>query len=383
MTPLARTAHLVAARVRAVPPPVVDLAPAVVAFAAMVATRAATDPGDRLAIGVALSAIVATGLALRRRAPVIGYAVQTGALAVESLGLGPGELTPLVNLMGLYALGHGAARQRVLWGPVIMLPGILAYFGPDDGPALAPAGVVFLWLLVWAAGYTAARRRDAQAEARAEEERRMRQDAVADERTRIARELHDLVGHTLTVMLVRVGAARVVLDRDPGQARDILHGVEESGRAALDELDHVLGVLRPDATPDATPDPTDAQPGLASVPRLVERMAGTGTAVSVRIEPPADALPAGLDRAAYRIVQEALTNALRHGRAASVSVSARCDRGTVELVVSDDGAGPPPGYRPGRGLLGIAERAALFAGTVEHAARDGGGFRVRAVLPLP
>ncbi|GAA3392624.1 sensor histidine kinase [Cryptosporangium minutisporangium] len=378
-------ARAIGARLRALPPPVLDLAPAVVALVAMVVARLAADPGPgrHLPFAVALSVVVAGGLALRRRTPVTAYAVQTAALAVESLWLGPADLTPLVNLMGLYSLGHNADRRRGAWGPVIMLPGIVAYFARSDAPAVVPAAVVFLWLLVWAAGYTAARRREEQAGAHAEAQRQLRRDAVTDERTRIARELHDLVGHTVSVMLVRVGAARVILDRDPDQARGILRDVEESGREALDELDHVLGALRPDDGRARADDAVDGPPGLAAVPRLAERMAGTGTTVAVRIEPPADALPAGLDRAAYRIVQEALTNALRHGRARSVAVSARCDGRHVELEVCDDGAGPPPDYRAGRGLLGIAERAALFAGTVEHAARDGGGFRVRAVLPLP
>ena len=105
--------------------------------------------------------------------------------------------------------------------------------------------------------------------------------------------------------------------------------------------------------------------------------------VTVRVDPPRPQLPGTIDLSAYRIVQEALTNAVRHGRAASASVAVRCDGQRVEVEVSDDGDGPLPGYQPGRGLLGIAERAAVFGGTVEHGGGDQGGFRIRAVLPLP
>jgi signal transduction histidine kinase len=105
--------------------------------------------------------------------------------------------------------------------------------------------------------------------------------------------------------------------------------------------------------------------------------------VTVRVDPPQPALPGSIDLSAYRIVQEGLTNALRHGRASSAAVVVRCDGRRVQVEVTDDGAGPPAGYRPGRGLLGIAERAAVFGGTAEHGRGDEGGFRIRAVLPLP
>ncbi len=330
--------------------------------------------GARLPAAVALAALIGGSLGFRRLAPVTSYAVGTAALAVEALWLTSGGLSSLANLIGLYSLGQYATRRRALWGPVIMVPGVAAFFAGDDAspPPAVPAGVVFGWLLAWAAGYAAARRRERQEG----DKRLMRRDAVADERNRIARELHDLLGHTMSVMLMQTGAARVVLDADPDKAREILAGVERTGREALDELDQVLGVLRRD-------DGTGLQPGLAELPRLVERTAEAGMDVTVRVDPPQPQLPGSIDLSAYRIVQETLTNAFRHGRAASATVAVRCDGRRVEVEVSDDGDGPPPGYQPGRGLLGIAERAAVFGGIVEHGGGDGGGFRVRAVLPLP
>lgn len=184
------------------------------------------------------------------------------------------------------------------------------------------------------------------------------------------------LGVTMSVMLVRTGAARVVVDRDADKARDILASVERIGRESLDELDRVLGVLRRD-------DGIDLQPGLAELPRLVERMTDAGMAVTVHLHPPQPLLPGSLDLSAYRIVQQALTNALRHGGAASAAVVVRCDVRGVSVEVVDDGSGPQLGYQPGRGLLHIAERASVFDDTVEHGRDDGGGFRVRAVLPLP
>jgi signal transduction histidine kinase len=366
----------IVSRVNGLPAGAVDAALAGVAVAVLVGERLTTTPplGAQLPAAVALSVVIGGSLGLRRRLPVTAYAMGTAALAVEALWLAPGGLSSMANLIGLYSLGHYATPRRALWGPVIMLPGVAAYFAGDETavPSAVPASVVFIWLLTWAVGYAGARRRERQ-----EGDRRlMRRDAVVDERHRIARELHDLLGHTMSVMLVQTGAARVVLDGDPDKAREILAGVERTGREALDELDRVLGVLRRD-------DGVDLQPGLAELPRLVERTAAAGMDVTVQVDPPQPQLPGSIDLSAYRIVQEALTNAFRHGRAASAAVAVRCDGRSVQVEVRDDGRGPPPGYRPGRGLLGIAERAAVFGGTVEHGGGDEGGFRVRAVLPLP
>ena len=149
----------------------------------------------------------------------------------------------------------------------------------------------------------------------------------------------------MSVMLVRTGAARMVLDSDPDKAREILAGVERTGREALDELDRVLGVLRRD-------DGTDRQPGLAELPRLVERTGEAGMAVTVRVDPPQPNLPGSIDLSAYRIVQEALTNAFRHGRAASAAVVVRCDGRRVEVEVTRrrrrPAAGLPAGPRAAR-----------------------------------
>jgi signal transduction histidine kinase len=201
----------------------------------------------------------------------------------------------------------------------------------------------------------------------------MRREAIIAERVRIARELHDVVGHTVNAMLVQAGASRMVLDSDPERARDLLAGIERTGRDALTELDRVLGALRAD---------DDVQPGLADLDRRVVRpLVDGGLAVTVDIDPAARDLPRSLDLSTYRIVQEALTNAVKHGRARNAEVGVRVTDGAVRIRVHDDGRGPAAGYQPGRGLLGIAERVEVFGGTVSHGRDD--GFTLRVELPLP
>jgi signal transduction histidine kinase len=355
------------------PPLAVDLALAAALLVAMVTERVASAPGlgDHFLGALVLSVVIAGSLAGRRRAPLAAYALGTAALIVESLWLGPGPLSPYPNLIGLYSLGHYGSPARARLGPVLVLPGVLAYFAPEHDESLAaPVGVLFVWLLAWAAGYSSARRRE-QTESR---RRLMRREAVIDERVRIARDLHDVIGHAVNAMLVQAGAGRMVLDTDPDRAREMLAGVERTGRNALGELDRVLGALRAD---------DDAQPGLDDLDQIVRPMLDAGMAVHVRIEPAAQGLPRSLELSAYRIVQEGLTNALRHGRARSAEVVVAVTGGAMVVEVRDDGRGPAPGYQPGRGLLGIGERAGVFGGTVQHGHGPGTGFTLRAELPLP
>jgi signal transduction histidine kinase len=375
---------------------VVDATLAVVFLAAMFVERAtaASEIGARMPVAIALSVIIAGALALRRRAPLTAYLVGSAALSVEALFVLASPVSPYANLIGVYSLGLYATRGRALLGPVIVLLGTVAYFaGLDSSSAAEPVSVLFLWLLAWALGYSGARRQEERDAAR----RLMRQRVVADERARIARELHDLVGHTLNVMLVQAGAARRVVDRDPDQTRDLLSGLEHTGREALDELDRVLGLLRrsgpasaaaPDGTPGSAPagapiDEPILQPGLADLARLTERMGQAGIRITVHIDPAARQLPRTIDVSAYRIVQEALTNTVKHGRADSAGVTVRRDGHVLDIEVRDDGRGVVNGYTPGRGLLGIDERVSMFGGSVEHGGGERGGFRLHAVLPIP
>jgi signal transduction histidine kinase len=282
----------------------------------------------------------------------------------------PSPISPYANLIGIYSLAVYATPVRAWIGPPLALVGVVAYFGATELSLQTRFGTVATWMLTWALGYTTARRREAQLTA----QQSLRAEAIAEERTRIARELHDLVGHTVTLMVVQAGAARRVLDQDPGQSRELMSSVESTGREALSELDRMLGMLRQDASGD--------EPDLANLPGLVERMAHAGIKVTVDNDLSTAALPRSMSMCAYRIIQEALTNALRHGHAGAAHVIVRHTPSVLDLEVNDDGRGVAQGYRPGRGLLGIGERVALFGGTVTHGGGDGGGFRLRASLPV-
>ncbi|CAN3980725.1 sensor histidine kinase [Kitasatospora purpeofusca] len=354
-----------------------------------------TGAADRLhgglPLALAVSTAVAAPLAVRRTRPLAGYLVGAAALSVEALFVLPSTVSPYADLVGLYSLGLYAPRRRAWFGPFAALLGMAAYFADlgHDYPVI-PAGVLFLWLLGWAVGYGTARRAEEREAARW----RLRREVVAEERARLARELHDSVGHTLNVVLVQAGAARRLLDRDPERTRELLSGMEHTGRDALDDLDRVLGLLRRGGDGEYGDDGEGAapQPGLADLERLAERLGRAGPRVRVRIDPAARRVPRSLDVSAYRIVQEALTNTVKHSGARTVEVTVRCAGGRLAVEVRDDGRGAPAGYTPGRGLLGVAERVSMLGGRVEHGpigsgATGGpggpGGFRLRAELPVP
>jgi signal transduction histidine kinase len=190
--------------------------------------------------------------------------------------------------------------------------------------------------------------------------------------------LHDLVGHTVYVMLLQAGASRRLLDRDSARARELLIELERGARDALTELDRVLGVLRgADDTGFAEAS------GVAVLPDLARRMTHAGLRVTLEVGPDVQPLPGSLDLTVHRIVQEALTNALKHGQARAASVVVRRAESALDVEVRDDGRGAAAGYAPGRGLLGMRERAALFGGSVEHGAGGREGFRVHVRLPVP
>jgi signal transduction histidine kinase len=324
---------------------------------------------------------IAGGLALRRRAPLTGYLVGCTGLMVDAATPDPLWLAPYANLFGLYSLALYATRRRAWVGLLFMFLFVVGYFAAAGGKAglqsdaKTAATIVLSWLALWTIGYSTARRREEQQVAR----HLLRQQVVADERTRIARELHDLIGHTVNVMLLQAGASRRVLDGDPARARELLVELERVGRDALTELDRVLGVLR-DAADDA--DLAEAS-GVAVLPDLARRMTHAGLRVTLEVAPGVEPLSSSLDLTVHRIVQEALTNALKHGQARAASVVVRRADAALDVEVQDDGLGAAAGYAPGRGLLGMRERAALFGGSVEHGPRDREGFRVHVRLPLP
>ncbi len=201
--------------------------------------------------------------------------------------------------------------------------------------------------------------------------------AIADERARIARELHDIVAHSMGMIVVQAGAAEQVVEDDPAFARRALSTIRTTGSSALSEMRRLVGVLR-DPAPGADFAP---QPGLSALPDLVETARAGGLDVRLQVEGDREELPAGVDLAAYRIVQEALTNVRRHSAASCADVHLAVGPSAVRIEVTDGGPARPVAGPPGHGLVGMRERAALYGGRLE-AAPQGTGFTVRAELPL-
>jgi signal transduction histidine kinase len=202
--------------------------------------------------------------------------------------------------------------------------------------------------------------------------------AVAEERARIARELHDVVGHSVSVMTVQASAVRRLLQPEQEREREALLIVEQTGREALAEMRRMVGVLRqPEEAPALAP-----QPSLEHLGKLVEQAREAGLPVELRVEGHAVQLPAGVDLTAYRLVQEGLTNAVKHARAQRAEVVVRYGDGQVEVTVSDDGLGGGGGDGGGHGLVGMRERIAVYGGKLEAGPRPGGGYSLHALLPL-
>jgi signal transduction histidine kinase len=202
-------------------------------------------------------------------------------------------------------------------------------------------------------------------------------DAVVEERARIARELHDVVAHAMSVMVVQAGAARRVLDDAPDTAKGAIARIESTGRDGLAEMRRLIGMLTSDGT-DAHRAP---QPGLGQLDALLETVRGAGVPVETATQGAPRQLPSGLDLVAYRIVQEALTNVMKHAGPASARVLLRWGDAALDLEVADDGRGPLISTEGGLGLLGMRERVALYGGSIDTGPRPGGGFAVRAHLP--
>jgi signal transduction histidine kinase len=199
--------------------------------------------------------------------------------------------------------------------------------------------------------------------------------AASEERGRIARELHDVIAHGVTVMVVQAGAADQIIERDPALAREALVAIQDAGRQALADLRRLLGLVRDDDTTHLAP-----QPGLQELDALVEGMRNAGMPIEVEIRGTPRALPAGVDLSAFRIVQEALTNVLKHAGDAQARVVVAYAPDAIELEVVDDGRTQANGH--GHGLVGMRERVMLYGGTLQAGPAENGGYRVLARLPL-
>lgn len=342
------------------------------------------------AIGVLLTVGIWGAAAFRRRWPVV-IAWTVTALLVPYWVLDYVDTgQTLAVLLLVYTVAAHVDRPRSLrvglaLGVIlvaVMITGVVAE--EEDLPAVAVVGNVVIFATAWTIGDSVRSRQAylAEVEARAERAERDREvaaeRAVEDERARIARELHDVVAHSVSVMVVQASAGRRVLDRDPALAAESLAVIERTGRNALDELRRLLGVLRDE---DARPT-TEPQPTAADIAALVDECREAGLDVELRVDGDCPELSAGVGLTVYRVVQEALTNAVKHAGPAHVEVVVRYGD-AVRIDVLDDGRGPV-GRRdlPGHGLIGMRERVELFGGELSVGPRPGGGFRVRATIPL-
>lgn len=373
--------------VKALRPPLSDAA---LAAALLVLAQVETWTGGygRPAL-VSLLALIATApLAWRRRLPLVTTSlVIAPLLGLAALGRSDDPVWLFAALLvASYSAGANPDRVRAAVGLGLLLTFIAGAFALE--PERGAGDFLFItiifggaWLLAQMLREQRLRASDLERETvrlereRAENARR----AVAEERAHIARELHDVVAHSVSVMIVQTGVVRRRIAGDRPQEGDLLEEVEQTGRQAMAEMRRLLGLLRSDDDGIAlTP-----QPGIGSLPALVEQLREAGLPVKLRIDGDERSLPPGVDVAAYRIAQEALTNALRHGGGAPTRVRIGYGPRRIELAVDDDGPGSAaPDDGRGHGLVGMRERVALYGGRFEAGPRPEGGFSVRATLEL-
>ncbi|MEU0337172.1 histidine kinase [Streptomyces sp. NPDC006193] len=342
-------------------------------------------------LSLLLMLLGAAALVLRRRAPKAVLAVTGTVSLVECVTGDPRAPVAMSAVVALYTVAATTDRATtwrlgLLTTTVLTAAAVLA--GPLPWYAQENLGVL-AWTGIGATAGDAVRSRRAVVQAirdRAERAERTREEEarrrVAEERLRIARDLHDVVAHLIALVNVQAGVAAHVIDKRPDQAKEALAHVREASRSALDELRATVGLLRQSGDPAA---PTEPAPGLDRLEELVATFRSAGLPVDVARTDQGTALPAAVDLAAYRIVQEALTNVRKHaGPHARAEVSVVRVGPHVELTVLDDGPGRPgpPGDGGGHGLLGMRERVAALGGTLTTGPRYGGGFRVHAILPV-
>ncbi|MDQ6748717.1 MAG: sensor histidine kinase [Candidatus Dormibacteraeota bacterium] len=344
------------------------------------------------ALAIAVNIALTLPLVMRRRAPVITALVMGVVLVVQVLVQAG---APFGSVFAYLVIGYTVtaycARLEVGGLLVLMLAAAVSPHLIEGGSKVDIGSVIFTYvpLLVCAAAGVSQRRRVARtraleldvagAAARAAE---MAASAVSEERARIARELHDVVAHKMSVIVLQAGGALRVLDRDPDKVREVLTNIETQGREALTEMRRVLEVMRVHGVdgPELLP-----QPGLQDLPALVADVSQAGVPVKLSVAGEVRALPPGLDLSAYRIVQEALTNVLKHATGAAADVNVHYGDGKVELLIQNQpGAAAKTALRQtggGHGLVGMRERVSLFGGEL-HAGPHDGGYRVQALLPV-
>ncbi|HVU76416.1 MAG TPA: histidine kinase [Gaiellaceae bacterium] len=344
-------------------------------------------PGSRLLNALLVIPLFTLPLALRRRAPLAAYAIVVAAIAVCSLALGAAEATSffLVALIAVYSAAANGVPRFLVLGPALAAIGIHELRDPHVHGVGDVVWAFGFAVLAWLFGLAVRGRQrrissleleTLQLQAARDERARA---AVAEERARIARELHDIVAHAVSVVVVQAQAGQRLVGVDDDGARASLGAIEESARGALSEMRRLLGLLR--SVDGATLEPS---PGIADLGRLVEQVREAGLDVAVEVVGEPSRLAPGVELTVYRVVQEGLTNALKHSGAATARVTIRHAPDGVRVEVADDGGGASASAGPGgHGLIGIRERIELYGGSLESGRRaPGGGWVLEARLPL-
>ncbi|MEU1023055.1 sensor histidine kinase [Streptomyces sp. NPDC005904] len=364
------------------------------------ADQGATDGLPRFSgpwwLGLLVAVCVGMPLAVRRLWPLPAWAVVLGASATATLlDITRDPYTSAAVAVYMVALIEPARRASAVLALSLVVSAAAVITGEavltPSGPWAEAAGTaVLVWLVIgaaWAAGRVVRERRSRAAR----RDRRLAEEALAEERLRIARELHDIVSHSLSVIVVKAAVADHVAEARPQETRDAIQAIEQTGREALTEMRRALGMLRGDTAGrparESGPAETAPPPGLDDLPALIQRAERAGVRTELRTRS-ADGLPAGTALAVYRIVQEAMTNVVKHaGEGTHCQVTITVDsRGEVRVEVVDDGAGNAvASHRAelsgGHGLVGMRERVMMYGGTLAVGPRPGGGFAVAARLP--
>jgi len=378
----APSAYCVAVRVR-LDPQRVDLLVAALLFAgAEIQVAVAADGAAKWTAQALASGVITGSTAVRRRYPgIVAIAVQGAQVLQHVLWpynlAGPPAIT-IAWFIALYGLAVWTSTRMFVIGTIFFA---VTNFAPwTSADEFRDIGGLFT--LVSIIAMVLARRivrdRDQRAELAEREREVAAREAVLDERARIARELHDAIAHNVSMMVLQAGAERRVLDGHGGETREVLEGIERTGRSALTEMRRLVGMLRTDR-----PDPLAPQPGVDDLPALVTQVREAGMSVDLRVEGDARELPVGVGLSAYRIVQEALTNVLKHAGDAQAIVRVRYASDSVELEITDNGPGfDDSADGTGHGLVGMRERVALYGGRFRAGAEPGGGFAVHVLLPI-
>jgi signal transduction histidine kinase len=340
-----------------------------------------TEP-DPVALFIPFVLLQTLPLAVRRYWPRAVFAVMLGAALANTL-LTDSPTLPVGVVVGLYTVAAHCDRKsslRAVAASAVLVAALL--LAPGDAGSrefLIPA--ILLFAIAWVLGDNLHTRRaylreveDKAARLEREREENARR-AAADEQARIARELHDVIAHNVSVMVVQAAAGGDVFDSQPAKAREALASIEHTGREALTELRRLLGAVRAD-------DGRVPQPGLERLPALIEQVRAAGLRVDLTTQGEQRQLPLGIDLSAYRIVQEALTNTLKHANAKRATVALRYGEDELAIDVTDDGRGPSSNGDPGQGLIGMRERVALYEGDLKAGPLAEGGFAVSARFPL-